>query len=46
VISLATLIRWIPWRERPGLGTLSDAVVIALAIDLGLRFVPRPSSVP
>ena len=46
VISLALLMLWVPLQERPGLGTLSNAVVIAVAIDLGLRLVPRPSAVP
>ncbi|NBP95521.1 MAG: hypothetical protein EBZ14_08300 [Gammaproteobacteria bacterium] len=34
VVSVAVLLLWWPLRERPGLGTLSNAVVIAIAIDV------------
>lgn len=45
-VSVIILLLWIPLRERPGLGTLANAVVIALAIDLSLRVLPRPTEVP
>ena len=34
VVSVAVLLLWIPLKERPGLGTLSNAVLIAVAIDV------------
>jgi uncharacterized membrane protein YczE len=41
-ISLVVLLAWIPLRERPGLGTIANAVVIAVAIDVMLRVLPQP----
>jgi uncharacterized membrane protein YczE len=41
-ISLAVLLLWLPLRERPGLGTIANAVVIAFAIDVMLRVLPHP----
>ena len=41
-ISLVVLLAWIPLRERPGFGTLANAVVIAVAIDAMLRVLPEP----
>ena len=41
-ISLVVLLAWIPLRERPGLGTLANAVVIAVAIDVMLDVLPQP----
>jgi len=41
-ISVVVLLAWIPLRERPGLGTLANAVVIAVAIDVMLRWLPEP----
>lgn len=41
-ISLVVLLAWIPLRERPGLGTLANAVVIAVAIDVMLEVLPHP----
>jgi uncharacterized membrane protein YczE len=34
--SFVVLLIWIPLRERPGLGTLANAVVVGLVIDLTL----------
>lgn len=41
-ISVVVLLAWIPLRERPGLGTIANAVVIAIAIDVTLRWLPEP----
>ena len=41
-ISAGVLVLWIPLRERPGLGTVMNAVVIAVAIDVMLSVLPRP----
>ena len=43
-ISVVVLLAWIPLRERPGFGTLANAVVIAVAIDTMLRVLPEPSA--
>lgn len=42
VISGVVLLGWIPLRERPGLGTVLNAIVIAVAIDVVLAVLPRP----
>ena len=36
----AILLCWIPLRERPGLGTILNAIVIGLAIDATLAYLP------
>jgi len=41
-ISAVVLLLWIPLRERPGLGTVLNAVVIAVAIDVMLDLLPQP----
>lgn len=42
VISLLVLALWIPLRERPGLGTIANAVVIASALQVGVLVIPHP----
>ena len=37
--SFAVLLAWIPLRERPGLGTIANAVGIGLAIDVTLSLL-------
>ena len=34
LVSFGVLLLWIPLRERPGLGTIANAIVIGLAIDV------------
>ena len=41
LVSSLVLFLWIPLRERPGFGTLSNIVVIAVAIQLGITFFPQ-----
>jgi uncharacterized membrane protein YczE len=36
------MLLWIPLRQRPGIGTLSNVVVIGLVIDAVLALVPSP----
>jgi len=43
-ISAAVLLAWIPLRERAGFGTLSNLVIIAIAIQIGVDVVPLQSS--
>jgi uncharacterized membrane protein YczE len=41
-ISVVVLFLWIPLREKPGLGTILNAILIALAIDIMEPFLPHP----
>ena len=40
VISFVVLLMWIPLRQRPGLGTIANAIVIGIAIDVALLWLP------
>ena len=40
-ISSFVLLLWIPLQERPGFGTLSNIVIIAIAIQIGTTIFPR-----
>ena len=44
LISVAVLILWIPLGQKPGMGTILNALIIALMIDLCIKFVPTPSN--
>ena len=39
--SLAVLLLWIPLKQAPGIGTILNAVIIAIAIDLSLPYLPQ-----
>jgi uncharacterized membrane protein YczE len=42
-VGVIVLLAWIPMRQRPGLGTVSNVVVIGLVVDAALRVLPTPS---
>ena len=42
VVGALVLLAWIPLRERPGLGTVSNVVVIGVALDAALAVLPEP----
>lgn len=43
--SLTLLVAWLPLRQRPGLGTLANALVVGPVVDLGIRWVPTAHGV-
>ncbi len=42
VTGAVVLLLWIPLRQRPGVGTVANVVVIGLAADLGIAVIPQP----
>jgi uncharacterized membrane protein YczE len=43
-VSGLVLLAWIPLRQRPGLGTLSNAVIVGLVVNGALDVLPAPGS--
>ena len=46
VVGALVLLLWIPLRQRPGLGTLSNVLVVGLAMDATLAVLPTVGSLP
>ena len=45
LVSVVVLAGWIPLRQRPGLGTVMNVIVIGLALDAAARVLPEPSRI-
>ena len=43
-VSIAVLILWIPLKQKPGIGTILNALIIAIMIDVCIKFVPTPEN--
>ena len=43
-ISIIVLLFWFPLNQKPGIGTILNALIIGLMIDLCIRFVPTPEN--
>ena len=44
LISVTVLLFWIPLGQKPGIATILNALIIAIMIDLCIKFVPTPSN--
>jgi uncharacterized membrane protein YczE len=42
-VGALVLLAWIPLRQRPGIGTVSNVVLIGVAVDGTLAVLPAPS---
>ena len=46
VISIFVLLLWIPLKQKPGMGTILNAFIIALTIEFSVYYLPYPESYP
>lgn len=46
IVSVIVLLLWIPLKEKPGLGTIANAIVIAAALQVMLDYLPQPTGFP
>jgi uncharacterized membrane protein YczE len=46
LVGVVVLLSWVPLRQRPGVGTVSNVVVIGLAIDASLAVLPDVDALP
>lgn len=44
ITGIIVLLGWIPLRQRPGIGTVANVVLIAVAVDASLHLLPAPSA--
>ena len=44
LVSIGVLILWIPLKQKPGIGTILNALIIAVMIDICINFVPSPQN--
>ena len=42
IVSVAVLLLWFPLKQKPGVGTILNAILISVVIDLSLFFLPYP----
>ena len=43
-MSLIVLILWAPLKQKPGIGTILNAIIIALVLDIALPYLPNPKN--
>jgi len=45
-VSIVVLLGWIPLRQKPGIGTIANVVLIGVALDVAARVLPEPRALP
>lgn len=46
LVGALVLLLWIPLRQKPGIGTISNVLVIGTAADIALNFMPPITGMP
>tara|TARA_B100001029_G_scaffold161091_1_gene149576 strand:- start:116 stop:763 length:648 start_codon:yes stop_codon:yes gene_type:complete len=44
LVSIGVLFLWIPLKQKPGIGTILNAIIISIMIDVCIKFVPTPEN--
>ena len=44
LVSIVVLIFWLPLNQKPGIGTILNAIIIGLMIDVCIKYVPTPEN--
>ena len=42
LVGAAVMLLWIPLRQKPGFGTISNVIMVGLAMDGAMAWMPRP----
>ena len=45
IVSLGVLCLWIPLRQKPGIGTILNTIIVSVVMDVSLPFLPAPETI-
>ena len=43
-VSVGVLFLWIPLKQKPGIGTILNTIIISIVLDVSLPYLPTPES--
>ena len=44
IVSIGVLFLWIPLKQKPGIGTILNTIIISIVLDVSLPYLPTPES--
>jgi len=44
IVSIGVLCLWIPLKQKPGIGTILNTIIISIVLDVSLPYLPTPES--
>ena len=45
IVSISVLCLWIPLKQKPGIGTILNTIIVSVVIDISLPYLPSPESI-
>jgi len=42
IVSISVLFLWIPLKQKPGIGTILNTIIVSVVIDVSFPFLPSP----
>lgn len=45
LVSVIVLIFWVPLKQKPGIGTIMNAIIISIVLDFSFPYLPGPSNI-
>ena len=43
IVSISVLLLWIPLKQKPGMGTIMNAIIISIVLDFSYPYLPKPN---
>ena len=43
IVSVSVLLLWIPLKQKPGIGTILNAIIISIVLDYSYPYLPKPN---
>ena len=44
IVSISVLCLWIPLKQKPGIGTILNTIIISIVLDVSLPYLPSPET--
>ena len=44
-VSIGVLCLWIPLRQKPGMGTILNTIIVSVVMDISLPYLPAPETI-
>ncbi len=45
IVSIIVLFFWIPLKQKPGIGTILNTILISIVVDVSLPYLPQPEEI-
>ena len=42
IVSISVLVLWIPLKQKPGIGTILNTIIVSVVLDVSLPYLPKP----